>query len=68
VLAVLAAAQLGPIRALEMRSIDSRLALPHHAPPVEDFVIVAIEQSTFDVIERWGPSALDRGSVSKSKG
>lgn len=61
-LAVLAAAHLGPLRALEMRSIDRRLALPHRAPGVENFAIVAIEQSTFNAIEHWGPSALDRSA------
>ncbi|MFW5866497.1 MAG: CHASE2 domain-containing protein [Armatimonadota bacterium] len=60
--AVLAAAHLPPLRALEMGSVDRRLALPHRAPSVEDFVIVAIEDATFDAIERWGPSALDRAA------
>lgn len=58
--AVVASAHLGPLKALEMRSTDQRLALPHRAPSVDQFLIVAIEDSTFDAIEHWGPSALDR--------
>lgn len=58
--AVLAAAHLGPLRTLEMGSVDHRLTVSHLAPPVEDFVIVAITESTFGAIEMWGPSALDR--------
>jgi len=63
--AVLAAANLRPLRALEMGSIDRRLALPHRAPSVDGFLIVAIEQSTFDAIEHWGPSALDRAAYAR---
>lgn len=59
-LMLLATAWLGPLTALEAWTIDWRLALPHRAPPVDDFLIVAIEKSTFDEIEHWGPSALRR--------
>jgi len=62
VLTILASARLGSLRALELRTVDWRLRMPHPSPPLEDFVIVAITAETLDTLPRWGPSALDRGA------
>ena len=59
-LMVLAAARLGSLRGLELRTVDRRLRLPHPSPPVDDFLIVAITRGTLDTLPRWGPAALDR--------
>jgi len=61
-LMLLAAAWIGPLTSIETWALDWRLALPHRAPPVDDFVIVAIEEATFGQIEHWGPSALRRSA------
>ncbi|MGD9494889.1 MAG: CHASE2 domain-containing protein [Armatimonadota bacterium] len=61
-LALLAAARLGPLRALEMRTVDWRLSRPHRAPPLDAFVIVAMRKDTFESgrLRRWGPASLHR--------
>jgi len=62
VLSVLAAARLGVLRALELRTVDWRLSRPHASPPLDDFVIVAIEARTLEELPRWGPAALERSA------
>lgn len=62
--AVLAAARLNALRALELRTVDWRLSRPHPAPPLDDFVIVALTRQTFadPDLKRWGPTALARSA------
>jgi len=60
ILCVLAAGRLGFLRAFELRTVDWRLNLAHPSPPVDDFVIIAIEAATVQKLDRWGPAALQR--------
>ncbi len=59
---LLATAWIAPLRTLEAWSVDWRLSLPHRAPDLDDFLIVAVEESTFDVLETWGPASLERST------
>ncbi|HUS81232.1 MAG TPA: CHASE2 domain-containing protein, partial [Armatimonadota bacterium] len=56
---VLAASRLGMLRAVETRLVDVRLRGPHHAPPVDDLLIVGIEDATLAELKTWG-LVLDR--------
>lgn len=65
--AVIVAARLNALRALELRAVDWRLSRPHAAPTLDDFVIVALTRRTFSdpSLERWGPTALARSTYAR---
>lgn len=57
-----ASARMPIMRTVETRLVDMRLRGPHDAPPVDDLLIVGIEESTLGgELEMFGPAALARG-------
>ncbi len=60
IVCVMGGARLSLLRTVETRLIDMRLRGPHDHPAVDDLLIVGIEQSTLDGLEKFGPAALAR--------